>query len=188
MKNFSIFLFILILSISACKDLEGNDSCEGPLCPLSTGEYCANNMINSNDVCDCPDGFVEFDNNCFDSNDPLLSQIDNIMFERLNCGCVQDEAFIFNFSIETSTLIGWYITNGTDQPLYFDSNIQGTPSIHNFYANIYPLACCQPEDTGTNTKPLYMHGSVIEDTLYYDLFFYNTLDTCKGFKQGDFRL
>ena len=97
-------------------------------------------------------------------------------------------ALIFNFSIASSTLIGWYISNGADQPLYFDSNIQGPPSKYNFYANIYPFARCLPEDTGTNTKPLYMHGSVIEDTLYYDLFFYNTLDTCKGFKQGDFRL
>ncbi|MFT5072177.1 MAG: hypothetical protein ACI8V8_002151 [Chitinophagales bacterium] len=189
MKNLSLIFFLFILGFSACKDDDCIEECEGPACPLSNGEYCLPNMINIDDECICPDEFVDFDGRCLDLfGDSYFDSIDYIMLEYLNCGCVENESIIFNFNVDLPSINGWYISNNSDQPLYFDSTIDGPPTIDNFYAHLYPYGRCNPEDTGFAQKPLYIHGSIASDTLYYDLFFYNSTDTCKGFKQAEARI
>ena len=74
----AILFAFLIITNSCCKK---NAPCAQ--CPLPDGSSCPNNMINVFNNCQCPEGMVEFDNECFStgSNGTYIGFI--------NCGCVQ---------------------------------------------------------------------------------------------------
>lgn len=189
MKNFSLLFFVILLALNACKDDCQDIPCEGPDCPLSTGEYCIEPMINVDDQCVCPEELTPFDGKCLDLDNPFTDNFEFILLDTINCGCVQNRSLMINLNTDPNDFYGLYwLHNITGSPLNFDSAIDGPPTEDNFYVHLYPFQRCNPEDTGFAIKPLYMHGSILGDTLYYDLFFYNSLDTCKGFKQGDARL
>ena len=186
MRNFILIIMGLALILASCKKNDDTiTNCE-PNCPLPNGEYCQNNMINVNNQCVCPEGDVEYYNRCFNFNDPIFDSSIFVTPLNINCGCVSDNLIFIDFIITDNEFSIYHLNYsylngmGIDGPVTTNEQIFGPASPSNFYGDFWPLKC--------NDNALMMHGSIIGDTLYYDLFFYNTTDTCKGFKVADARL
>lgn len=187
MKKIIVLFLGFLLTFFSCKDDDIVTNCE-PNCPLPNGDYCTGDLININNQCVCPEGSVKiFADGCIDiENNNWLMNSYFTVFETISCGCISGSNLLLKFDVIDNEFSIFHINYsylngmGIDGPVNTNEHIFGPSTPSNFYGDLYPMRC--------NDNDLMMHGSIIGDTLYYDLFFYNTTDTCKGFKVADARL
>lgn len=173
MKKLILFLSV-ILFLSNCKDKEPA-ACVGPDCPLLDGTTCPGNMVNIDNQCVCPEGTQEL-NTGFCWEGPGNSDSPFFYFA-FDCECASGDLIMS--VTNTDPIAGGYSLDKGFAPN--DNRIGGPMNFlpgstrANFNGQLYPASC--------DGKYFYIHGSMNQDTMLYELYFLNssTMDTCGPF-------
>lgn len=199
MRKLILFCSIVGLFAYGCCKYEPTDTnCSSPPCQTATGEYCPGNLVYVNGVCTCLDNQTLIGNNLCanspenfavpDSINPLDTDF-KVYGVDLSCGCLQNEGVLLGVSVNdnalvTGGIVSYYTQYSTGSGTSLNAHskylvtLNNKDSIYDFEASLYKVC---PDLYGID-KPLIINGSIINDTLYYDLYFLYTTDTCKGFK------